>query len=102
MVDADRAQVQLAAQLVRLVSRQQDDLAGADRHRRSVRHAQQRAAFRHVVIRDDMRRRSQEGAVVLGPHVRADAPRRRELGVQKHPARQPHRANQIQQSVHKN
>jgi hypothetical protein len=84
---------------VRVVARQEDDLAGFDADRRLAFGLQQQPAGDHVVVGDQLGGRGQRMAI-LGRDLGQDAPGRGELGLEEDAAREPHRPQHVGQRVH--
>ena len=90
----DGLQARRAGEVMDIVARQQDDLAGADLDGFAVDLAHQPAAD-HEVIGEDLRRRRHVGCAILRRELRPHTPRRRESRLEKDTAGQADRAQHL-------
>lgn len=87
-----RREARRAAERVNAVARQQHDLAGGNLHRRPLLEGADHAAGDHEVIGDDLARRLDKGADIVGRDVGQGAPRRCKMRIEEHAAREADRA----------
>ena len=75
---------------MQVIARQQNDLAGPNNETLSIRTVDPdtKIPLDDVVIKNQVGRWPENGHAVLRRDARSDAPRREELGVQEHAARQ--------------
>jgi hypothetical protein len=71
---------------VSIVAGENDDLARAELERLLAINLYFESSFNHVVVKDQMRSRTEKRRTILGLQLRRDAPRLKELGVQEYTA----------------
>jgi hypothetical protein len=83
-----RRQRQVTAQQVQVVAREQHHLAGPEDEGLGTLDAHVELPRDDVVIEDQVGRRAEQRGAMLGRHTRRHAPRRAELSMQEHAARE--------------
>ena len=83
-----RRQGKVTAQQVQVVAREQDHLSGPEDEGLFTLDAHVELPLDDVVIEDQVGRRAEQRGAMLGRHTCRYAPRREELGMQEHAARE--------------